>query len=332
MILLSGAELVLPDRMLAPGTLVIEGGRITEIRPGAVPLRAGLCLSRPLRRAGLCRRARPRRGWRGQPGRGKSRCRPGGPTPEVRGDGFLPDDGGVRAWRAAARPGAGASGAWSTGAALRARAARAPREQLHQPRLSRRPTHGVPEKCESGMGRSGRAGRRRMRSSRPSKRPMCFSRLSALRPTWGSSRSRQRLDGGIELIRWLTSRGHLVSLGHSAATYEEAIAAIVAGARQATHLFNRMAPLDHRAPGLCGAVLQTEEVAAEIICDGFHVHPALVRTAAAAKRPSRMHGDYRRHGRVGPPSRQPRDTGRPDHHRKRHGGLSRPTAQSPAAC
>src|SRR3989442_7286692 len=49
-----------------------------------------------------------------------------------------------------------------------------------------------------------------------------------------------------------------------------------------------MAPLGHRTPGLAGAVLQTDEVAAEIICDGVHVHPAMVRTAIAAKRPARM--------------------------------------------
>jgi N-acetylglucosamine-6-phosphate deacetylase len=49
-----------------------------------------------------------------------------------------------------------------------------------------------------------------------------------------------------------------------------------------------MPPLDHRAPGLVGAVLQTDETAAEIICDGFHVHPALIRAAIAAKRPSRI--------------------------------------------
>src|SRR4029078_2130855 len=59
-------------------------------------------------------------------------------------------------------------------------------------------------------------------------------------------------------------------------------------ARHATHLFNRMPPLGHRAPGLAGAVLQTDEVAAEIICDGVHVHPAFVRLAIAAKRPSHV--------------------------------------------
>src|SRR5207249_8604418 len=96
------------------------------------------------------------------------------------------------------------------------------------------------------------------------------------------------LDGGLDLVRWLSSRGHHVSLGHSGATYEQALEAIAAGARHATHLFNRMPPLGHRAPGLAGAVLQSDEVAAELICDGFHVHPALVRTAIAAKRASRV--------------------------------------------
>jgi len=96
------------------------------------------------------------------------------------------------------------------------------------------------------------------------------------------------LDGGLDLVRWWTSRGHHVSLGHSAATYDEALAAIAAGARHATHLFNRMPPLSHRAPGLAGAVLQTNEVAAEVICDGAHVHPAFLRMAIAAKRPSHI--------------------------------------------
>ena len=77
-----------------------------------------------------------------------------------------------------------------------------------------------------------------------------------------------------------------MSLGHSAATYDEALSAIATGARQATHLFNRMPPLGHRAPGLVGAVLQAEDVTAELICDGVHVHPAMLHTAIAAKRPS----------------------------------------------
>ncbi|HYM23781.1 MAG TPA: amidohydrolase family protein, partial [Vicinamibacterales bacterium] len=96
------------------------------------------------------------------------------------------------------------------------------------------------------------------------------------------------LDGGLDLIQWLTAHGIRASLGHSGATYEQASAAIAAGATHATHLFNRMPPLHHRAPGLAGAVLQADEVAAEVICDGYHVHPSLVRTVVAAKRPSRV--------------------------------------------
>jgi N-acetylglucosamine-6-phosphate deacetylase len=96
------------------------------------------------------------------------------------------------------------------------------------------------------------------------------------------------LEGGLDLVRLLVARGHRVSLGHSGATYDEALAAISAGARQATHLFNRMPPLGHRAPGLAGAVLQSDDVAAEIICDGHHVHPGLMRATIAAKRPSRV--------------------------------------------
>lgn len=94
--------------------------------------------------------------------------------------------------------------------------------------------------------------------------------------------------GVLELIPHLVQQGHRVSLGHSGATYEQARAGILAGARHATHLFNRMTGLDHRAPGLAGAVLENAGVAAEIICDGVHVHPAAIRAAVAAKGPSKV--------------------------------------------
>ncbi|MGE0812209.1 MAG: N-acetylglucosamine-6-phosphate deacetylase [Vicinamibacterales bacterium] len=94
------------------------------------------------------------------------------------------------------------------------------------------------------------------------------------------------LPGALDLVRRLAGAGHRVSLGHSAATFEEAAAAIAAGARHATHLFNRMPPMSHRAPGLVGAALAAGEVTCEIICDGVHVHPAWVRVAAAAKAPA----------------------------------------------
>ena len=92
------------------------------------------------------------------------------------------------------------------------------------------------------------------------------------------------LPGGLDLVRRLAGAGHRVSLGHSAATYEQGVAAIAAGARHATHLFNRMPPLSHRAPGLVGAVLDAgPEVTCEVIGDGHHVHAALVRLAVQAK-------------------------------------------------
>ena len=91
------------------------------------------------------------------------------------------------------------------------------------------------------------------------------------------------LPGGVELVRALVAKGTRVSLGHSGASLDEAMAAIDAGARHATHLFNRMAPMAHRAPGVAGAVLARDEVAAELICDGYHVHPAMGRIAIASK-------------------------------------------------
>lgn len=96
------------------------------------------------------------------------------------------------------------------------------------------------------------------------------------------------LDGGFALIQHAVREGIRVSLGHSGATFEQGQAAIHAGARHATHLFNRMPAMTHREPGLAGAILASEDVAAELICDGHHVHPAVIRTAIAAKGLSRV--------------------------------------------
>jgi N-acetylglucosamine-6-phosphate deacetylase len=96
------------------------------------------------------------------------------------------------------------------------------------------------------------------------------------------------IDGGLDLVRMLCERGHLVSIGHSGATYEQANAAIRAGVTHATHLFNRMTPLTHRQPGIVGAVLGSPEVTAEVICDGVHVHPSVVALAIRSKSPDRM--------------------------------------------
>lgn len=96
------------------------------------------------------------------------------------------------------------------------------------------------------------------------------------------------LPGGLDLVRTLVAAGHRVSIGHTGATYDEAMAAIGLGACHATHLFNRMSPPASRAPGVVGAVLESDAVAAEIICDGYHVHPALVALAMRAKTSRRL--------------------------------------------
>jgi N-acetylglucosamine-6-phosphate deacetylase len=96
------------------------------------------------------------------------------------------------------------------------------------------------------------------------------------------------LPGGVDLVAALASAGHRVSLGHSGADYDVAVAAVEAGARHATHLFNRMPPVSHRAPGLAGAMLESPSVAVELIADGVHVHPAICRMAIAAKGSGRV--------------------------------------------
>ncbi|WP_347268036.1 N-acetylglucosamine-6-phosphate deacetylase [Paracoccus sp. (in: a-proteobacteria)] len=84
-------------------------------------------------------------------------------------------------------------------------------------------------------------------------------------------------------IAALAAAGALVSLGHSDCTHEEALAAIAAGAGCATHLFNAMSQIGHRAPGLAGTVL-SGDLAAGLIADAIHVHPAVMRLALAARR------------------------------------------------
>ena len=85
------------------------------------------------------------------------------------------------------------------------------------------------------------------------------------------------LAGAPDLIRHATQAGVRVSLGHTNATAIEAEGAIEAGATSATHTFNAMRPLDHREPGILGTMLDTPSVYAELICDGIHVGPQLVR-------------------------------------------------------
>lgn len=89
--------------------------------------------------------------------------------------------------------------------------------------------------------------------------------------------------GALDAIRLLRARGVVVSLGHSAADAATTSAAVDAGATMATHLFNAMAPLHQREPGIAGAVLADDRITAGIIADLVHVHPALLRVAFRTK-------------------------------------------------
>ena len=87
-----------------------------------------------------------------------------------------------------------------------------------------------------------------------------------------------------EQIATLRAAGVIVSLGHSDAEYDRAMAGFGAGASCATHLFNAMSQLGSRTPGLVGAALDCGAAHAGLIADGIHVHPATIRAALAAKR------------------------------------------------
>lgn len=88
---------------------------------------------------------------------------------------------------------------------------------------------------------------------------------------------------GPDIVRALVARGAIVCAGHTAASYEEAVAGIAAGVSGFTHLFNAMSPLTGREPGAVGAALESPEAWCGIIVDGHHVHPASLRVALAAK-------------------------------------------------
>jgi N-acetylglucosamine-6-phosphate deacetylase len=122
-------------------------------------------------------------------------------------------------------------------------------------------------------------------------------KLALFEQFWQAARGRIRmmtiapeLEGAPEVIAEAARRGVCVSLGHSDADLEAAERGIAAGARHATHTFNAMRPLDHRTsdhrgPGILGAVLTDRRVSADIIADGVHLDPAIVKLVAHAKGP-----------------------------------------------
>lgn len=90
-------------------------------------------------------------------------------------------------------------------------------------------------------------------------------------------------ENAVEVIAEGARRGVRMSLGHTLATYEEAMAGIEAGATGATHTFNAMAPFNHREPGVLGAVLTDPRVTCEVICDMIHLAPTTVKIIAKTK-------------------------------------------------
>ncbi len=91
------------------------------------------------------------------------------------------------------------------------------------------------------------------------------------------------LPGAMELIEFAVAAGLVVGMGHTDADYDQARAAIRAGARHAVHTYNAMRPFSHRDPGILGAIMTDPEVTAEIIADGVHVAVAAIQVLIGAK-------------------------------------------------
>lgn len=276
MILLTGADVVLPDRLLSPGTVVIESDQIVDVLPG---VRAG--------DAGSDRFDLPHH-----------YLVPGFIDVHVHGLDGLDALGGPDAIaRIAERlPRSGVTAFCPTSIACSPEALRCMLRAIRATRIA--PPAGarvLPAHLESNFINPDYKGAQPLECLRlPSGGNVegeftgsdILDEIADGRPDVGIITIAPELDGALDLIGELVRQGHHVSLGHSGATYEEGLAGIEAGARQATHLFNRMPPLGHRSPGLAGAVLEHEAVVAELVCDGVHVHPSMVRVAVAAKRPA----------------------------------------------
>lgn len=96
------------------------------------------------------------------------------------------------------------------------------------------------------------------------------------------------LPGALRVIEKCAESGIRVNMGHSDATYREALEGKKAGASGITHLFNAMRPFHHREPGIAGLGLTDDELYAEVIADGTHLHPAILRLIFGSKRRDRI--------------------------------------------
>ena len=94
-------------------------------------------------------------------------------------------------------------------------------------------------------------------------------------------------DGALECISALKDDIKF-SIGHTSANYEEAVAGIQAGVRHMTHMFNAMPGLTHRVPGPIAAAAERPEMTVELICDGYHIHPSMIRLAFRLFGPNRI--------------------------------------------
>lgn len=90
-------------------------------------------------------------------------------------------------------------------------------------------------------------------------------------------------DAGFALTKYCKETGVVVSMGHSAATYEQALMGIAHGATSMTHVFNGMTPFHHRKPGLVGTAFRVRDIYGEVICDGCHSHLAALNNYFTAK-------------------------------------------------
>jgi N-acetylglucosamine-6-phosphate deacetylase len=275
MIVLSGADVVLPDRILRPGTLVLDGDRIADVAPGA-------------RRGGGAERHFDLHGGLIVPGFIDVHIH------GVEGTDTLDSETAVRTI-AARLPRFGVTAFCPTSLACSPDVLRRMLVSIRAARSSAAAGARVlPAHLESNFISPDYKGAQPLECLRLPRGKVegdfsgadIIEVIAAARAEVGIITIAPELEGALDLIRELVSHGHHISLGHSGASYEEALAGISAGARQATHLFNRMTPITHRQPGLAAAVLEREEITTEVVCDGVHVHPAMVRVALAAKGPA----------------------------------------------
>lgn len=112
--------------------------------------------------------------------------------------------------------------------------------------------------------------------------------LDAIEPMSAHISVAPELAGSEDFIRLAVKRGATVAIAHSDATYDQSKKALEWGANSFTHTFNAMRPLHHREPGNAAASLLSDDAYSEFICDGFHIHPEMIRLASRVKNPDKF--------------------------------------------